>query len=827
MTMMNNKSFFGLGLLTLVSFTLCFLLDSYSLLVFTLCVLTVLVGVGLNILMGMSGQISFGHIAFYAIGAYVSALLLINEVPFVFAIIIAAFVSGFVGILLAIPALRVSGPYLAMITIAFAFAVHHGLMEWRGLTGGANGLMGIPMPTLGDIDPNQLLALAASFLMCISLFAYALLYNSGWGKSMRAVKASPIAARSLGFNPIQTKTAAFAISAWFTGLAGAIIPPLMMYISPSTFPFSQSILFVLVVIIGGTGTLWGPVFGAIIVVVLPEMLSPLAEYRLLIFAALLLSVLWGAPRGLFGELQRRFAKTQIELPPKLVNQQLLLQFYDSASNAITGLKVDNIGIQFGGVKAAQSVSFDASLGNVTSIIGPNGAGKTTVLNMISGFYQPDQGCIELGEQLAGKNAYQIARSGIARTYQTSQLFDDMSVLENLLSAMQQGYMGTPFVSQKTGQKELALNLLALVGYSGSIHTPSQDLPHVDRRLVEIARALATRPWVLLLDEPAAGLSRQDTDKLSALLRVIASYGIAVILVEHDMPLVMEVSDQILVLDAGKPIAQGAPNIIRQDKTVIEAYLGGTDYQAQPRKSPWKGNKDAVLFCKKLSVDYGAAPVVHDVDIVVYPGELVAILGANGAGKSSILQALAGLKRPISGHIGLQDEYINELSANEIAHRGLALVPEGRQLFTNLSVRDNLLMGAYSRTDIVDENAEINEILNRFPRLKDRIDSEAGLLSGGEQQMVAVGRALMAKPKVLLLDEPSLGLAPAMIGELYDALATLRDDGVTILLVDQMANLALQVADRGYVLETGRIVKSANAKELLANPELEQAYMGGS
>ena len=822
----NTQQWFLLGLFTIMGVALCFYLDSYSLLVFTLCVLTALVGVGLNILMGMSGQISFGHIAFYAIGAYVSALLLMNGMPFLVALFFAALISAIIGALLAVPALRVSGPYLAMVTIAFAFIVHHSLIEWRSLTGGANGLVGIPMPELADMDPNILLALTATLLLSLALLAFSCFYNSGWGKAMRAVKASPIAARSLGFNPIQTKTLAFSISACFTGLAGAIMPPLMLFISPSTFPFSQSILFVLVVIIGGTGTLWGPILGALIVVVLPEMLSPLAEYRLLIFAALLLVVLWGAPKGILGELQTRFIKRPQEFPPKQTNTQLINDFYHHSDRHITGLSVDNIGIQFGGVKAAQEVTFYAESGKITSIIGPNGAGKTTVLNMISGFYQPDQGSITLGEQLAGKGASKIARSGISRTYQTSQLFDDMSVLENLLCAMQKGKIGHPFLAEQKGQKELALNLLSLVGYQGSIHTPTEDLPHVDRRLVEIARSLASQPKVLLLDEPAAGLSREDTDKLADLLKIIAGFDITVLLVEHDMPLVMSISDHILVLDAGKPIASGAPEDVKKNDRVIAAYLGGTEYQAQPRQTEWQGQKDAVLFCKNLNVDYGAAPVVEDVDIVVYPGELVAILGANGAGKSSILQALAGLKRPISGQIGLHDQYIHELPADMIAHLGLALVPEGRQLFGQLSVKDNLIMGAHSRTDKVDYDAEIAIILERFPRLKDRIHSEAGLLSGGEQQMVAVGRALMAKPSILLLDEPSLGLAPAMIGELYDALAVLRDDGVTILLVDQMANLALQIADRAYVLETGRIVKAASSKSLLEDSNLAQAYIGG-
>lgn len=812
-----------IGAFTLALCAAALLLDSYWLLVFTLCTLTALVGVGLNILMGLAGQISFGHIAFYALGGYASALLLLAGWPFAAVLLVAAFGSALVGALLAIPAMRVTGPYLAMITIAFSFVIHHGLIEWDSLTGGANGLMGIPMPQTASLDPNRALALMAALVLAAALIFYRHFYSSGWGKAIRAVKASPIAARSLGFNPVHTKTLAFALSAGLTGLAGAFLPPLMMFISPSTFPFSQSILFVLVVIVGGTGTLWGPVLGACIVVVLPELLAPLAEYRLLIFSALLLAVLWVSPKGLVGEIQQRFAR----LKQETANNATDLAEPESAQRDETTLTVTGLSIAFGGVQAARDVSFQAPGGRITSIIGPNGAGKTTVLNLISGFYRPDQGRIELGTDLTGYNAWRIARAGIARTYQTSELFDEMSVLENVLSAMQQGRLTSPLQAARPGQKEAALQWLKLVGFQGSIHTPTQDLPHVDRRLVEIARALAARPKVLLLDEPAAGLSREDTDRLAALLQRIAGFGIAVILVEHDMHLVMGVSDQVLVLDAGQTIALGQPGEVQNDPAVIAAYLGGTDYQASERSEAWVGSRDATLFTKGLTIDYGAAPVVEDVDLVVNPGELVAILGANGAGKSSILQALAGLKRPVGGRIGLHDRYIEQLSAHAIAHRGLALVPEGRQLFKALSVRDNLLLGAHTRAAELDKETEIDAILTRFPRLRDRIDAPAGLLSGGEQQMVALGRALMAKPSLLLLDEPSLGLAPAMIAELYDALAALRDDGVTILLVDQMANLALQVADRAYVLETGRIVRSGDAKTLLADPALAAAYLGGS
>ncbi|MGG2398645.1 ATP-binding cassette domain-containing protein [Pseudomonas sp. SH1-B] len=817
----------GLAALALLGSSLAFVLDSYSLLVFTFCALAVVVGVGLNILIGMSGQISFGHIAFYAIGAYISALLLMAGLPLGLALIIAGLGSGLVGALLALPALRVTGPYLAMVTIAFAFMVHHGLIEWQSLTGGANGLIGISMPEFAGLDGSIGLALLATALMVAALAFYQRLQRSGWGRAMRAVKSTEIAARSLGFNPMQTKTLAFALSAALTGLAGGLVAPLMMFISPDSFPFSQSILFVLAVIVGGAGTLFGPVLGALLIVLLPEMLSGLAEYRLLIFSMLLLGVLWLAPRGVLGALQQRWWKVPPAYAPKSVNRHLLARWFERNGGDGQGLQVRDVGIRFGGVQAASGISFSAVQGSVTSVIGPNGAGKTTLLNMISGFYAPDSGQIELGQQLAGLPAWKIARAGIARTYQTTQLFGEMSVLENLLAAMQQGQLGLPLARPPVEQEELALNLLALVGYRGSVTCAADDLPHVDRRLVEIARALATRPRVLLLDEPAAGLSRSDTDRLVGLFKTLADFGIAVILVEHDMPLVMAVSQRILVLDAGRPIAWGNPDEVRQDPRVVAAYLGSTDYQAQARGAAWDGSRDAILFVKDLVVDYGAAPVVQQVNLLVNPGELVAILGANGAGKSSILQCLAGLKRASAGSVVLDDVNIEKADASAIAARGLALVPEGRQLFGQLSVRDNLLLGAHTRTDKVDAEAEIEAILRRFPRLRERLDSPAGLLSGGEQQMVAVGRGLMAKPRILLLDEPSLGLAPAMIAELYDALASLRDEGVTLLLVDQMANLALQVADRAYVLDTGRVVKSGSAAELRNDPELEAAYLGDS
>lgn len=813
-------------LLAVVSAILSFTLGGYGLLVLTLIALSATVCCGLNILIGLSGQISFGHVAFYAIGAYISALMTMAGWPLPLAMVSAAVVTAIVGALLALPAVRVSGPYLAMVTIAFGFIIHHGLIEWRSVTGGANGLAGVPMPETGPLSADTGLALMACALMVASLVFFHRLVGSGWGRAIRSVKATEIAARSLGFSPLQTKTLAFSLSALFAGLAGSLLSPLMMFINPESFPFTQSILFVLAVIVGGAGTVFGPLLGAILIVLVPELLSSMAEMRLLLFSGVLLAVLWIAPTGVLGVLQARFARPATLTPDEQPDQQRLADFL-SRQASCAGLVVEKVGIRFGGVQAAENVSFSAAPGSVTSIIGPNGAGKTTVLNMVSGFYAPDAGRITLDSELAGLPAWKIARAGIGRTYQTTQLFAGMTVLENLLAGMQQGRPGSCWRRPDQAQVALAMDLLALVGFRGSVHTPSEALPHVDRRLVEIARALALAPQVLLLDEPAAGLSRADTDRVTELLRTIAGYGIAVILVEHDMTMVMSVSDRILVLDSGHPIAWGDPEEVRANPDVVRAYLGSTDYQAPPRPAPWDGSRDATLFVKDLVIDYGAAPVVEGVSLMVNPGELIAILGANGAGKSSILQAIAGLHPASGGSVVLNNESIEAVDASRIAGKGLALVPEGRQVFPELSVRDNLLMGAYTRHDQGNLNQDIDRILARFPRLRDRIDNPAGLLSGGEQQMVAIGRGLMAKPSILLLDEPSLGLAPAMVAELYDALAALRDEGVTLLLVDQMANLALQVADRAYVLETGRVVHSGSAEDLRNDPELEAAYLGES
>jgi ABC-type branched-subunit amino acid transport system ATPase component/ABC-type branched-subunit amino acid transport system permease subunit len=773
--------------------------NSYYVFIMATLALTAVAGIGLNVLLGLTGQVSFGHVGFYALGAYAVAVLTVaakwNFWP---ALLVAALLAGLMGGLLALPALRVRGPYLAMVTIAFGFVVQNVAVEWRSVTGGQNGLMGVPQPAIGAVALGERgVAIASMLLAALATYVFHLLYVSRAGAAMRAVKDSEVAAESIGLAPVRIKTLAFVISAVYAGIAGAFFAALSGFVTPSTFGFSQSILFVLVVIIGGAGSLAGPLVGAAIVVLLPEALAALAEYRLLFFGALLLAVLWLAPEGVTGLVHRLLARRR---KPRYARA-------GEASFAPAqrlALACRGLGISFGGVAAAADVSLLAEPGKVTSLIGPNGAGKTTVLNMLSGFYRPDAGSVRIGErEIAGLAAWRIARAGVARTYQTSQLFGSMTVAENLAIA---------------GAGE---ELLAYVGYRGDVDTRAGDLPHVDKRLVEIARALATRPSVLLLDEPAAGLSREDKERVAGLLRRIAATGIAVLLVEHDMPVVMGISDTVVVLDAGVVIAAGAPSEVQRDPAVRKAYLGEAGAAPVARPAA-RAAGERYLVANAVRAGYGAEPVLKSVDLEVREHEVVAVLGANGAGKSTLMRALAGLLRPVEGAIAFAGENIAGLPAHKVARLGLVLVPEGRQVFAELSVLHNLELGAFRRKD--DLGADIAAMLERFPRLAARLHQRAGLLSGGEQQMLAIARGLMARPKLLALDEPSLGLAPTVINNLFAALDRLRGEAATILLVDQMAGLALSLADRAYVIEGGRMVSSGPAGEIARGGALEKAYL---
>jgi branched-chain amino acid transport system ATP-binding protein len=808
----------------------CFLIsrgNNYQVFIIVTVGLTAIVGIGLNVLLGLSGQISLGHVAFYAIGAYTVGILTTNyEWSFWPALILSGIITGLAGMLLAIPALKVRGPYLAMVTIAFGFVVEQSAAEWQGLTGGWNGLSGIPGPSVFGTDIGERgIAYLTLALVVLATAAFAWLSRSVWGNAMRAVRDSESASVSIGLDPTLVRTAAFGISAVAAGLAGGVYASISNFISPESFPFFQSILFLLVVMLGGADRVLGPIVGALVVVLLPELLATLGQYRLLFVGVLMLAVLRLAPTGLVGLIASVLPGKERET---LAKERSDIGRFLAAGASGQALAVRDLSVSFGGVRAVRDLNFAAQPGAITSIIGPNGAGKSTALNVICGFYRPDAGTVRLGDRIVSAlRAYQIPRAGIARTYQTSQLFESMSVIDNVVIALRRGRLAPYFLTggKRGDDAEIAESLLAFVGYKGAHHRPADALAHVDKRLVEIARALAVRPSVLALDEPAAGPNAEDTAAIGALLRKLAAVGMTVILVEHDMDLVMGVSSHVIVLDAGAKIAEGTPAQVATNPAVLEAYLGAGEQAERGRKQPFAIAQKPLMTVSALSAGYGAATVVRQADLEIAAGELVAVLGANGAGKTTLMRALSGLLRPIEGEVRFLGERIDHFPGDRIARAGLVLVPEGRQVFPELSVTDNLRLGAYARRS-AEEASMIENLLTRFPALKARRRQRAGLLSGGEQQMLAIARGLMARPQVLMLDEPSLGLAPKLLENLYDLLAALRDEGTTVLLVDQMAQLALSVADRAYVLQSGAFTHSGTAREVAQDPALVKAYLGG-
>ncbi len=747
--------------------TAALVLPGYYAFLIGLVAVSALACTGLNVLLGLAGEVSLGQAGFLALGAYgVGVLTTGAGWPFLLAWPAAAALTMAAAALLAVPALRVTGPHLAMVTIAFGFIVESAATEWRGVTGGASGIAGIP----GPFGVHGTAALAC--VCCAGgLAGFGWLRRSPLGLAMAMQAAAPAAARGVGIRAVPVRAAAFVLAAGAAGIAGGLQAGLTGFIAPSSFPFSQSILFLLVVMLGGAGSTMGPLAGAVLVGLLPELLSGLAEYRQLVFGAGLLVVLCLAPRGLAGLLPTRRGAG-----PDAVGD--VAAFLRQAGPG--GLRVEGLGVAFGGVRAVDGVSLHAPAGGITGIIGPNGAGKTTLLNAVTGFVARDRGTVQAGGRMA-------------RTFQTAQMPGGMSVLDCVRTGLLRGRW------RGAADPALAAALLRFVGYAGPDTAPCASLPHPARRLVEVARALATQPAVLLLDEPAAGLDAADTARLAPVLRAIAGCGIAVVLVEHDMDLVMGACSRLFVLDAGRLIAEGTPAQVRADPAVRAAYLGaGTARPQRPAAPPGA----PLLTLQGLQAGYGGVPVLRDVSLQIGRGEMVALVGPNGAGKSTLMRALSGLLRPVGGSIGWDGREAAALPAHAVARLGLVLVPEGRQVFPDLSVRDNLRLGATVRRDF--DPAEIAAMTERFPKLRALLDRPAGLLSGGEQQMLALARGLLARPTLLLLDEPSLGLSPAITAELFDALSRLRDEGLTLLLVDQRADLALPLADRCALLLGGRI-----------------------
>lgn len=542
-----------------------------------------IVAMGLNILAGYAGQTSLAQGALVAIGAYASALLMVKlQLSFWIAAPLAMVLTSAVGALVALPALRLSTWYFALISLTFASVVGELIVEWRSLTGGFTGIVGIPRPVLwGYTFTDHGLYLLVLAVAAMTFLVLRNLVNSRFGRAMVAVRDNPLAAKSSGASLLSVKMFAFVVSAALAGLGGAFYAVQKTVISVDDFGTDFSIFFLLIMVVGGAGRLWGPIIGTLVFFLVPELLGALASWRMLVYGVLLILLMLFAPEGVVGGVERLLRRRRGDV--KVPGMPAPVGAVERVSITGAKLSVTNVKKRFGGVQALDGVGLTVAAGRTCAIVGPNGSGKTTLLNLICGLVRADEGAVLLDEvPLRGQQPHQLARAGVGRTFQTPKLLGEMTLLDNVL-------LGA-YAGEKSGVLEVALRLprarreerqlraramryLEFVGLADSAGRIAGEIPHGQQRLLEIARALVAQPRLLLLDEPAAGLSMSELDRLAALIREIAAQGTTVVIVEHHLELVGEISDAVMVLDRGRVLTEGSAAEVFSHPEVLDAYMG--------------------------------------------------------------------------------------------------------------------------------------------------------------------------------------------------------------------------------------------------------------
>jgi branched-chain amino acid transport system ATP-binding protein len=467
------------------------------------------------------------------------------------------------------------------------------------------------------------------------------------------------------------------------------------------------------------------------------------------------------------------------------------------------LEVNGLTKRFGGLVAVKEIRFNVKAGEILGLIGPNGSGKSTVMKAIMGIERPDAGSVLInGAEVAGWPSHQIARLGVGMVFQHSRPLHRQTVLENIMLALLPDKLLRLFPNPAIEAR--ARTIAERVGLAGVLDRRPSTLPFADLRKMEIAKAIARDPKLVLVDEPFAGLTSRETAAFSQLITEMRNDGRAVMLVDHNVKSVAALVDRVFAMYVGERIAEGTADEVMRDETVRRVYLGGSLETASRPESSFRDAATPFLQVDDLSVFYGKALALENVSIHVHKGEFVSVVGLNGAGKTTLFNAISGVL-PYTGDIRREGQTLKGQSAAAIARGGIVQSPEGRELFSDMTVRENLDMGG-QHLDEAAAREQIEWLFGLFPILKERQKQAAGTLSGGEQQMLTIARALMMKPDLLILDEPTLGLAPVILEQISKALEKLRQTTpITVLLGEQNVTFALPHADRVYVLEHARIV----------------------
>jgi ABC-type branched-subunit amino acid transport system ATPase component/ABC-type branched-subunit amino acid transport system permease subunit len=784
---------------------------------------------GLNLLVGYTGLTSFGHSAWFGIGGYAAALaqkhLFPGQIalPLIISMIAVAALAAVVGTLI----LRRRGVYFSLLTLALVALTYTIAFRWTDVTGGEDGLGGLERGALGPINLDNstvYYAFVAVVGFCV-LYALQRVTRSPFGHVLVAIRENQLRASFQGYPIDRYKLAAFVLSATVTGIGGALLAFQNYFISADATSIAFSGELLAIVVIGGMHHILGPALGALFFVLFRELLSIWTANWLLWFGLVFVGFVLYSPDGLvgiWGKLRRRFrppaeqvaamsqrkARVGIPLPAWLQP--------DPTQGPV--LEVAAVSKQFGGIHAVSEAGLTVRAGEIHALIGPNGAGKTTLFNLVSGLYAPNSGSVRLqGRAVHGRAPNQVSQQGLARSFQITSLFARLTIYENLRMSLQAQHAGRFNMwrdadADGTIRAETA-ELIAFLGLEGMETVAGGELSYGGQRLVDFGIALGTKPQILLLDEPLAGLAAAERERVASLIKTIAAH-IPVLIVEHDIDRVLGFAHRVTVMNQGQVLMAGTPDEVRANRRVQEIYTG-TGAPPPTHGTSGATGERRVLRVDRVNAFYGLSHILNDASLDVHEGEILALLGRNGAGKSTLLRTLCGLVPPASGTIEFDGRDVARLPAPDLARMGIGYVPQGRGLFAGMTVADNLALGRLARrTDgITGFVWHDDQIFAYFPQLRERLHVAADYLSGGEQQMVAVARALAGNVKLLLLDEPFEGLAPNVVLQLFRVFDTLREH-VSMIIVEHNLDLVLALADRVVALERGTVFHAGPAKPLL-------------
>ncbi len=807
----------------------------------TMVVVLAIAAMGLNLCVGYTGLVSFGHGTWFGIGGYAAGLIQLHWfggeiwLPLLLSMVVVAALSAFVGVVI----LRRRGVYFSLLTLALAALTYTVAFRWSAVTGGEDGLGGLKRGSIGPISLDN----AVAYYVTVALLGLGVLYlllrlsRSPFGHVLVAIRENQLRASFQGYPVERCKLAVYVISAVVTGFAGALLAFQTYLVSAEavSVPFSGELLAM--VVIGGMRSMLGPALGALFFILFRELFSIWTANWLLWFGLIFVGFVLYSPGGLvgiWGTLARGWWPVPEEsaaMSKRRIYDGLRLPAF-LTPEGLTGtvLEVQNISKHFGGIRAVSKASLQVGAGEIHALIGPNGAGKTTLFNLISGLHPADSGTIRLnGRDILGVPTDLICHQGLARSFQITNLFRELPIYENLRLSLQAQHKmrfnlwrdidSYPQVHAETAE------LVKFLGLEGIEEIEGGELSYGGQRLVDLGIALGSKPQVLLLDEPLAGLAAAERERVANLIKNVAT-NIPVLIVEHDIDRVLGFSQAVTVMNQGEVLMTGPPGAVRADRRVQQIYTGtGIPEVEHSRSDEAREGARQVLRFEGVNTFYGKSHILHDATLDVCEGEIVALLGRNGAGKSTLLKTLAGLVPLASGRIEYDGGNIAGMPAPDISRLGIGYVPQGRGLFAGMTVRENLSLGRLARKTDGSHGTVWSEerILEYFPRLKERMDVAADYLSGGEQQMVAVARAMSGNVKLLLLDEPFEGLAPTVILELFRVFDLLRRH-TSIVIVEHNLDLVLALADRVFALERGTVFHQGPAAPLLTDLEYRKKIL---